>query len=53
MRNPYTFLCFISPSGNGLKVFIEVNTEIGHHDIAYLQAEVLLRSNKCKSRPKL
>src|SRR6266496_5860077 len=23
---PYTFLCFISPSGNGLKVFIEVNT---------------------------
>lgn len=34
---PYTFLCFISPSGNGLKVFIEVNTGAEHHDIAYLQ----------------
>ena len=28
---PYTFLCFISPSGNGLKVFIEVNTGAEHH----------------------
>lgn len=36
---PYTFLCFISPSGNGLKVFIEVNTGIEHHDIAYLQVQ--------------
>jgi hypothetical protein len=36
---PYTFLCFVSPSGNGLKVFIEVNTEIKHHDIAYLQVQ--------------
>lgn len=34
---PYTFLCFISPSGNGLKVFIEVNTGAEHHDTAYLQ----------------
>src|SRR5688572_1660092 len=23
---PYTFLCFVSPSGNGLKVFVEVTT---------------------------
>jgi len=36
---PYTALCFISPSGNGLKVFIEVNTELEHHDIAYLQVQ--------------
>jgi hypothetical protein len=36
---PYTFLCFISPSGNGLKVFIEVNSEIEHHDMAYLQVQ--------------
>ncbi|MBX2916989.1 MAG: DUF3987 domain-containing protein [Cyclobacteriaceae bacterium] len=36
---PYTFLCFISPSGNGLKVFIEVNTGIEHHDKAYLQVQ--------------
>ena len=34
---PYTFLCFISPSGNGLKVFIEVNTGAVHHDTAYQQ----------------
>lgn len=35
----YTSLCFISPSGNGLKVFVEVNTELEHHDIAYLQVQ--------------
>lgn len=34
---PYTFLCFRSPSGNGLKVFVEVNTGALHHDIAYAQ----------------
>lgn len=34
---PYTFLCFISPSGNGLKVFIEVTTGAEHHEAAYLQ----------------
>ncbi len=36
---PYSFLCFISPSGNGLKVFIEVDTEIEHHELAYLQVQ--------------
>jgi hypothetical protein len=36
---PYTFLCFISPSGNGLKVCIEVNTGIEYHDTAYLQVQ--------------
>lgn len=36
---PYTFLCFISPSGNGLKVFIEVNSEIKHHATAYLHVQ--------------
>lgn len=35
----YTALCFISPSGNGLKVFVEVNTGLEHHDIAYLQVQ--------------
>ncbi len=35
----YTSLCFISPSGNGLKVFVEVNTKLEHHDIAYLQVQ--------------
>lgn len=32
---PYTFLCFISPRGNGLKVFIEVNTGLEQHELAY------------------
>ena len=35
----YTSLCFISPSGNGLKVFVEVSTEPEYHDIAYLQVQ--------------
>lgn len=34
---PYTFLCFISPSGNGLKVFVEVNTDMSQHETAYAQ----------------
>ncbi len=34
---PYTFLCFIRPSSNGLKVFIEVNTGLEQHEIAYQQ----------------
>ncbi|MBK6937993.1 MAG: hypothetical protein IPH18_14770 [Chitinophagaceae bacterium] len=36
-RHPLHFLCFISPSGNGLKVFIEVNTGAERHDTAYQQ----------------
>ena len=36
---PYTFLCFRSPSGNGLKVFVEVNTSAEQHDIAYKQVQ--------------
>ena len=35
----YTSLCFISPSGNGLKVFVEVSTVLEYHDIAYLQVQ--------------
>lgn len=35
----YTSLCFISPSGNGLKVFVEVSTELEYHDIAYQQVQ--------------
>lgn len=36
---PYTFLCFRSPSGNGLKVFVKVNTGAEHHAGAYLQVQ--------------
>ena len=34
---PFTFACFRSPSGKGLKVFVEVNTGAEHHDFAYKQ----------------
>lgn len=36
---PFTFACFTSPSGNGLKVFIEINTGIEHHKTAYQQVQ--------------
>jgi hypothetical protein len=36
---PFTALAFISPSGNGIKVFVEVITGIEHHLTAYLQVQ--------------
>ena len=36
---PYTFICFVSPSGNGLKVFMEVDSSMEHHATAYLQVQ--------------
>lgn len=57
---PYTFLCFRSPSGNGLKVFVEVTTTQEHHDLAYLQvmkyyeaATALKADEKCKDITRL
>lgn len=57
---PYTALCFISPSGNGLKVFVEVSTELQHHDIAYQQVQKyyenatgLQADDKCKDVTRL
>jgi hypothetical protein len=38
-QTPFTFACFRSPSGKGLKVFVEVNTGAEHHDIAYKQVQ--------------
>ncbi len=34
---PYTYCCFISPSGNGLKILIRVNSDLEHHSLAYNQ----------------
>ena len=57
---PFTFLCFRSPSGNGLKVFVEVNTGPEHHEIAYRQvkeyyekATGLKADEKCKDITRL
>lgn len=36
---PTTFACFTSPSGNGLKVFIEVDSTVEHHSVAYKQVQ--------------
>ncbi|MEI6122712.1 MAG: DUF3987 domain-containing protein [Bacteroidota bacterium] len=36
---PYTFACFRSPSGNGLKVFVEVTTGEQEHETAYKQVQ--------------
>lgn len=58
--NEYVSLAFISPSGNGLKVFVEVTTEPEHHDIAYQQVKEyfdnlsgLVSDEKCKDIPRL
>jgi hypothetical protein len=57
---PYTALCFISPSGNGLKVFIEINTDLQFHDVAYAQVQKhyevatgLKADDKCKDVTRL
>jgi len=39
-KSPYTFACFRSPSGNGLKVFVEVNSVAEYHDTAYRQVQL-------------
>jgi hypothetical protein len=36
---PFTFLCFKSPSGNGLKVFVEVDSAVEDHETAYAQVQ--------------
>ncbi len=57
---PYTFLCFRSPSGNGLKVFIEVNSSAEQHEMAieqvkqlYEKATGLKADEKCKDVARL
>lgn len=34
---PYTFACFRSPSGNGIKILVQVNTGLPEHKHAYQQ----------------
>ncbi|ADY54035.1 virulence-associated E family protein [Pseudopedobacter saltans DSM 12145] len=35
-ENPYTFSCFTSPSGNGLKILVKVNSSQENHKEAFL-----------------
>jgi len=57
---PFTFGCFRSPSGKGLKVFIEVNTGAEQHETAYKQVQAyyetalgVLCDSKCKDITRL
>lgn len=57
---PYTFACFRSPSGHGLKVFVQVNSDAQHHALAYAQvqefyekATKLTSDHKCKDITRL
>lgn len=57
---PTTFACFTSPSGNGIKVFIEVDSPLEHHSIAYKQVQELYEQHlniaadpKCKDITRL
>ncbi len=34
---PYTYCCFRSPSGNGLKILVEVTSNLDQHTLAYNQ----------------
>jgi hypothetical protein len=39
VKIPFTFACFTSPSGDGLKIFIKVNTDQDLHEPAYKQVQ--------------
>ncbi|MFZ4740347.1 MAG: BT4734/BF3469 family protein, partial [Bacteroidales bacterium] len=59
-QSPYTFACFRSPSGKGLKVFVEVNTGAEYHDTVYKQVQLyyekelnILCDPKCKDITRL
>ncbi|MEN2435811.1 VapE domain-containing protein [Weeksellaceae bacterium A-14] len=39
IQNQYTFAAFISPSGNGLKIFVKVNSSQENHKEAFLKLQ--------------
>ncbi|MBN9294892.1 MAG: DUF3874 domain-containing protein, partial [Flavobacteriia bacterium] len=39
IQNQYTFSAFISPSGNGLKIFVQVNSSQENHKEAFLKLQ--------------
>lgn len=39
IQNKYTFAAFISPSGNGLKIFVQVNSSQENHKEAFLKLQ--------------
>jgi hypothetical protein len=60
VKIPFTFACFTSPSGDGLKIFIKVNTDKDLHEIAYKQVQAFYEKEigieadpKCKDITRL
>jgi hypothetical protein len=39
VKIPFTYACFTSPSGDGLKIFVKVNTDQETHEQAYKQVQ--------------
>ncbi|RFM29593.1 DUF3987 domain-containing protein [Deminuibacter soli] len=44
---PYTFCCFRSPGGNGLKILVEVTSTQEHHEQAYNQVADYYQQHLC------
>lgn len=38
-KDPFVRYCFVSPSGKGLKIIVEVNTGVEHHRAAFLHLQ--------------
>jgi hypothetical protein len=60
VKIPFTYACFTSPSGDGLKVFIKVNTDHDTHEQAYKQVQAFYEKEisieadpKCKDITRL
>ena len=58
--DPHTFCCFLSPSGNGLKVLTRVDSHMEKHDLAYMivgaHYKQLIKKDfdsSCKDLPRL
>lgn len=60
VKIPFTYACFTSPSGDGLKIFIKVNTDQETHEQAYKQVQTFYEKEigieadpKCKDITRL
>ncbi len=59
-RDPHTLCCFLSPSGNGLKVLTRVDSPMEMHDFAYMTVGTYYREltevsfdSSCRDLPRL
>jgi len=59
-QSPYTFACFLSPGGKGLKTFVKVTSGAGDHDTSYKKVQEFYEASvgistdsKCKDITRL